>query len=116
MAKDNKNLSKKPKFNSWWIYGIVIVVFLGIQMISGMSGSGAKKINTSEFFDYMRQGDVSEILIVNEKVARIYLTKDAQDKEIHKASKPTSILPQVDPMPNYTFEFGDLQFFQEKNR
>ncbi len=114
MAKDNKNLSKKPKFNSWWIYGIVIVVFLGIQMISGMSGTGAKKINTSEFFDYMRQGDVSEILIVNEKVARIFLTKDAQNKEIHKASKPTSILPQVDPMPNYTFEFGDLQFFQEK--
>jgi cell division protease FtsH len=114
MAKDNKNLSKKPKFNSWWIYGIVIVVFLGIQMISGMGGTGAKKINTSEFFDYMRQGDVSEILIVNEKVARIFLTKDAQNKEIHKSSKPTSILPQVDPMPNYTFEFGDLQFFQEK--
>jgi cell division protease FtsH len=114
MAKDNKNLSKKPKFNSWWIYGIVIVVFLGIQMISGMSGTGAKKINTSEFFDYMRQGDVSEILIVNEKVARIFLTKDAQNKEIHKASKPTSILPQVDPMPNYTFEFGDLKLFQEK--
>ena len=114
MAKDNKNLSKKPKFNSWWIYGIVIVVFLGIQMISGMSGTGAKKINTSEFFDYMRQGDVSEILIVNEKVARIFLTKDAQNKEIHKSSKPTSILPQVDPMPNYTFEFGDLKLFQEK--
>jgi len=114
MAKDNKNLSKKPKFNSWWIYGIVIAVFLGIQMISGMSGTGAKKINTSEFFDYMRQGDVSEILIVNEKVARIFLTKDAQNKEIHKSSKPTSILPQVDPMPNYTFEFGDLKLFQEK--
>jgi cell division protease FtsH len=43
MAKDNKNLSKKPKFNSWWIYGIVIVIFLGIQMISGMSGTDAKK-------------------------------------------------------------------------
>jgi cell division protease FtsH len=114
MAKDNKNLSKKPKFNSWWIYGIVIVIFLGIQMISGMSGTDAKKINTSEFFDFMEQGDVSEVLIVNEKVARVFLTKEAQSKEIHKGSKPTSLLPQVDPMANYTFEFGDLQFFQEK--
>jgi ATP-dependent metalloprotease FtsH len=114
MAKDNKNLSKKPKFNSWWIYGIVIAVFLGIQIFSGMSGSGGKKINPSEFFSFMEQGDVDRVDIVNKREARVYLTKDAQDKEVHKASKPSSILPQVTPLPNYTFEFGDLKLFEEQ--
>ena len=115
MAKDNKNLSKKPKFNSWWIYGVVIAVILGIQLFSGgMGGSEGKKINPSEFFSYMEQGDVSKVDIINNREARVYLTKEGQDKEIHKKSKPTSILPQVTPLPNYTFEFGNLELFQGK--
>ncbi|MEM5565258.1 ATP-dependent zinc metalloprotease FtsH [Psychroserpens sp. AS72] len=113
MAKDNKNLSKKPKINSWWIYGLVIAVFLGIQLFSGMGNSEGKKINPTQFFEYLAQGDVDKLDIVNDREARVYLTTEAQKKEIHKASKPTSILPQVTPLPNYTFEFGDLQLFQE---
>ncbi|MFT4612214.1 MAG: hypothetical protein ACI9OT_001597, partial [Gammaproteobacteria bacterium] len=115
MAKDNKNLSKKPKFNSWWIYGIVIVAFLGIQLFSGgMGGSEGKKINPTEFFDYMKQGDVAKVDIINNREARVYITAEGQEKEIHKKSKPTSFLPQVTPLPNYAFEFGDLKLFQEE--
>ena len=115
MAKDNKNLSKKPKFNSWWIYGIVIALILGFQLFSsGMGNSAAKKINPTEFFDFMAQGDIDKLDIINDREARVYLTKDAQEKEIHKKSKPTSILPQVTPLPNYTFEFGDQKLFEER--
>lgn len=114
MAKDNKNISKKPKFNSWWIYGIVIAVVLGFQLFSGMSSSGGKKINPSEFFDYMAQGDVEKVDIINNREARVYINKDGQEKEIHKTSKPTSFFPQVTPLPNYAFEFGDLKLFQEQ--
>ena len=32
MAKDNKNLNKKPKVSPYWIYGIIIAVFLGLQL------------------------------------------------------------------------------------
>ena len=115
MAKDNKNLNKKPKFNSWWIYGLVIAVVLSIQLFSGgMGSSSSKKINPSEFFDYMKQGDVSKLLIINNREARVFLTPEALDKEAHKNAKPTSILPSVSPQPNYIFEFGDLKLFQEE--
>ena len=33
MAKENKNLNKKPKLNPYWIYGIIIAIFFGIQII-----------------------------------------------------------------------------------
>ncbi|WP_051605398.1 ATP-dependent zinc metalloprotease FtsH [Sediminibacter sp. Hel_I_10] len=115
MAKDNKNLNKKPKFSPYWIYGLVIVAFLGIQLFSGgFGGSSAKQINPTEFFDYMKEGDVAKLNIVNNREARVFLTKDAMSKEVHKSSAPSGILPSVSPQPNYVFEFGDLKLFQEE--
>lgn len=115
MAKDNKNINKKPKLNPYWIYGIIIAAFLGIQLFSGgFSDSSTKKINPSEFLQYLEKGDVSKLVIVNDREARVYLTKAAQELETHKNSKPNNLLPSVTPQPNYTFEFGELELFQNK--
>jgi cell division protease FtsH len=115
MAKDNKNLNKKPKVNPYWIYGVIIAVFLAIQILGGGFG-GSTGIETTpyQFLEYLERGDVERIEIVNKREARVYLTKEAQELEVHKKSKPKSMLPSVTPLPNYRFEFGDLQNF-EKN-
>ncbi|MGB3608421.1 ATP-dependent zinc metalloprotease FtsH [Psychroserpens sp.] len=115
MAKDNKNSTKKPKFSPYWIYGFVIAAFLAIQLLSGgFGGSSTKKINPSEFFSYMEAGDVKKIEIVNGREARIFLTKDALAKEVHKNAKPNNIIPTVGPQANYAFEFGEQELFQKK--
>jgi cell division protease FtsH len=115
MAKDNKNLNKKPKINPYWIYGVVIVIFIAIQLFSGGFGeSTGKQTNPSQFFSYLRNGDVQKVEIINNREARVYLTKDAQALEVHKGSKPNTILPSVTTAPNYRFEFGDLKLFQEE--
>ncbi|EDP72069.1 putative transmembrane AAA-metalloprotease FtsH [Flavobacteriales bacterium ALC-1] len=114
MAKDNKNLNKKPKVNPYWIYGIIIAVFLSIQLFSGGFGdSSASETTTSEFYEYLRNGDIDKVEIINDRIARVYLTKEAQELEVHKKSKPKSFLPSVTPAPNYQFQFGDLKLFQE---
>ena len=114
MAKENKNLNKKPKVNPYWIYGVIIAVFLAIQLFSsGFSDSSGSKITTTVFYGYLQNGDVEKVEIINSRIARVYLTKEAQEQEIHKKSKPKSLLPSVSPIPNYKFEFGDLKLFQE---
>jgi len=115
MAKENKNLNNKPKISPYWIYGTIIAVFLAIQIFSGGFGdTSGSKTTPAEFFSYLRNGDVEKVEIINNRVARVYLTKDAQALEVHKNSKPKSILPTVASSPNYTFEFGDLKLFQEE--
>ncbi|NRB83427.1 MAG: ATP-dependent metallopeptidase FtsH/Yme1/Tma family protein [Winogradskyella sp.] len=117
MAKDNKNLNKKPKVNPYWIYGVIIAVFLSIQLFSGgFGGTTGLQTTPSQFLEYLERGDVKRIEIVNKREARVYLTKEAQELEVHKKSKPKSILPSVTPMPNYRFEFGDLQNFEKDIR
>ncbi|WP_339626689.1 ATP-dependent zinc metalloprotease FtsH [uncultured Winogradskyella sp.] len=115
MANDNKNSSKKPKISPYWIYGIIIAVFITIQIFSGGFGeSTGNKTTPSAFFDYVSKGEVDKVVIINNREARVYLTTEAQALEIHKKSKPKSLIPSMTPMPNYKFEFGDLKLFQEE--
>ena len=95
MANDNKKPEiKKPKFNSYWIYGAIILVFLGIQLFGGGNWSQPKKITQTEFENYMRNGDVDKLEIVNRKIAKVYLTQEAKRKEVHSKKKGNSISQQ----------------------
>lgn len=113
MAKENKN--KKPKISPYWIYGIIIAVFLGLQLFGGnaFSGQGGKEINPSEFFSYLENGDVEKVVVINKRTARVYLTKEAEQKEQHKGTVGKGFMATGD-LPNYKFEFGDLKLFQEQ--
>ncbi|WP_458627499.1 ATP-dependent zinc metalloprotease FtsH [Winogradskyella sp. PC D3.3] len=115
MAKDNKNLNKKPKLNPYWIYGIIIAIFLSIQIFSGGFGdSTGTQTTPAQFLNYLSQGEVSKVEIVNKREARVYLTKEAKEQAPHKKTNSKSIIPSVTPVPNYKFEFGDLQNFEKE--
>ena len=115
MSKENKNLNKKPKLSPYWIYGMVIAAFFAVQIFSGgFGGQDTKRTTPSQFFEYLRNGDVSKVSIVNNREAKVYLTDEALKKETHKGTKPNTIIPSVTPSPNYKFEFGDLALFQEE--
>ena len=112
MAKENKE-TKKPKFSPYWIYGIIIAIFLGMQLFSGAdSFQNSSSTTPSEFLSYLRDGDVQKVAIVNRREAKVYLTKEAMEKEIHKKTKKTSLFASASQAANYQFEFGDLQNFE----
>ena len=114
MSKENKNLNKKPRLNPYWIYGIVITIFLAMQLFyGGFGGQSTATITPSKFLEFLAIGDVAKIEIVNKREAKVYLTKEAIEKEVHKATKPNNFLPSMTATPNYTFEFGDLQNFEK---
>ncbi|GAA4798850.1 ATP-dependent zinc metalloprotease FtsH [Litoribaculum gwangyangense] len=113
MANDKKNIKEnKPKFSPYWIYGILIAVFLGFQLFSSSEFENAKNITTSEFFEYAKDNDVEKVVVINRRIANVYLTNEAENKEIHKKSIPQTFIPSATKLPNYKFEIGDLQNFE----
>jgi cell division protease FtsH len=113
MANENKKPeNKKPKFNAYWIYAAIIMVFLGIQFFGGSSWSQPAKTTQEEFQNYLRDGDVEKVEIINKKVARVYLTPEARNKSVHADKKSKGFLPAAASDPFYEFEFGDLQNFE----
>ncbi len=110
--------NKKPKnskFNAYWIYGIAIVLFLAFNLFSGGLGDSTGVSTTpSQFFKFLKNGDVAKVEIVNKREALVYLTTQAANKDIHKKTKKEQLIPMGSGGPSYRFEFGDVQLFQKQ--
>ena len=109
----NSTPPKKPKFSSYWIYGLIIIIFIAISMLSGSTSIGeGKKTSIYQFEEYLRNGDIERIEVVNKNAVKIYLTKEAEAKDVHNKNKNTGFLAPSASAPDYRFEIGDLQNFE----
>ena len=116
MAKENNNNTpKKPRFSSWWVYGVVIALIVGFQFFGGSSFSSTEKTTTSELQEFLRNGDISEILIItNTRQAKVFLTEEALQKDVHRnvSDKPFNF--SASKVPQYILDYGDLQNFEDE--
>ena len=111
----SKKINKTPKLNPYWLYGTIIVVLLSISLFGEGSIQTSNKTNTSDFEKFLLNGDIEKVLIQNEKIAKIFLKKEALERNEHRIVSKKNILGQINETgPHYSFEFGDLKFFQEK--
>ena len=113
MKQDKENRSK---FNPYWVYGIIITVLLAMSMFGGDNNWQAlNKTNISDFERFLNEGDISEVKVINQKLARVSLNKNGLEKSVHKNVKSKNILGQENTSgPHYEFEVGNLELFQKK--
>jgi len=111
--KNKKNDSKSPRPNYYWIYAAVILLFFGIQIFGGGNWAQPAKTSQAQFEEYLKQGDVERVDIINKKIAKVYLTDEAKTQAEHskKSDAPAFMTPGPND-PDYQFEFGDLQNFE----
>ena len=110
-----KNNLKKPKFNSYWMYGIIVTVLLGLSMFTDDSNSGLRKTNISEFERFLNNGDIKEVSVINKNLAQVSLNQNSLEKPEHKGLKSKNFLGQENIKgPHYEFEVGDLELFQRR--
>ena len=113
MAKEN--LPKRPKFNTYWVYGLVIVGLLAVSLIGDSSSQTLKKTNISEFERFLNDGDVMEVVVYNKNLAKVSLTEKALEKSIHTGTKTKNLFGKENIKgPHYQFEVGNLELFQRK--
>jgi cell division protease FtsH len=115
MAKENNTPQKKPKFSSWWIYGLIAILLIAFQFFGSGSLSTTNKTTTSELQQYLRAGDISKILIItNTNQAKVFLTEEALAKDVHKDVSQKPMFPTTAEIPQYVLDYGDLQIFQNE--
>lgn len=112
--KSSKKIDpKKPKFNSWYIYVGIIVLFFSVQLIGGGGFSKVAVTSPNEFENFLKNGDIEKVVIIkNSRIAEVYLTSEAKNKVEHSALKDKDVFAGMNP--DYEFEFGDLQNFENK--
>ncbi|MBN1819994.1 MAG: ATP-dependent zinc metalloprotease FtsH [Prolixibacteraceae bacterium] len=106
--------SKKPKYNPYWIYGIIAVVFIVVQFYLS-SSRGPVETNWSEVKSTMLANeDIERIVVVNEKEANIYIKKDRLDK--YKGKFAGRFSKPSDTGPHFVFNIGSVETFERNLR
>ena len=113
--KNNKNIpggtnGKKPKFGLSWIYTIIFLGLVGLYFLSG-SGETVKKINYSQFREYVSKGYVESIVAYDNRKVELTLKMDSAAavfgesvaKEMKEANRPIRM----------TTESGSAQAMEE---
>ena len=115
MKERDKN-NNKSKFSPYWVYAIIITALLGMSMFGGDGNwQSISKTNISDFERFLNEGDVEEIIVVNQKLAKVTLNSYGLEKSAHKNVKSKNILGQENTSgPHYEFEVGNLELFQRK--
>lgn len=78
---DNNPKRKGPKFNMYWIYGLIVLALIGLNFFGPGMQSPEKQMSFAEFKDnYLEKGLVKKVVIVNKEVAEVYLIDAAKTK------------------------------------
>ena len=107
----DKNL--KPKFNSNWIFAILIVSFLAINLFYG--GKPIPKVQTREIKEMITNRDIERIVVINKESAEIFLKKEALESGRYPdlPKKNNGKMGFGAPKANYTHNIGDVATFED---
>ncbi len=112
----NKKKNNKSKINIYWFYASIVFFILSIGLLGGDSGiQNTQQTDISSFENYLRNGDIEKVAIINQRYARITLTENALEKDIHRRVKSKNFLGQENITgPHYQFEIGTPELFETK--
>lgn len=103
---------KKP-FNFYWIYAIIGVVLISLNLFNW--NGNMTDINLTEFEQMVQDGEVERVVVYNKQMAEVFLKKEALKKEKHsKRIKSPLISGAQNTGPHYKFDIGPADSFQEK--
>jgi AFG3 family protein len=107
-----KSPDLKPKFNVYWIYGIIALAIIGTYLLN-MRG-GPEEISWQRFEkDILASHDVEKIIVVNKERAEIYIKKDRLASGKYKDTGAKGINPINKTGPQYYFTIGSVEIFDQ---
>ena len=111
--KPVKGKPAAPKFNLYWVYGIIATLLM--LMLFFPSYNSPAETNTKELLEMLDHKDVEKIVIVNEKIAEVYLKKEALENERYKKqlkSKGTGLFGEK--TPHFQLDIGNYEVFSKR--
>jgi ATP-dependent metalloprotease FtsH len=111
----------KKRFNIYWIYGILFVFIIGIQII-GSLGSRIEETTPQDFRSMLERQDVEKVKIINEDQIQVYIKEEsiAGDQERYEKIKDRPLGGNAAPHYSFTQPYErfneELDKFYESNQ
>lgn len=111
--KSGKGNNPRPKFNVYWIYGIIGLAIIGTYFLN--LGSGAEEITRQRFEKEMLQSyDVQKIVIVNKERVEVYIKPDKLASGKYKDQEDKGFAPVPKAGPQFFFTIGSVEVFEQQ--
>ncbi len=104
-----KGKMPKGKFNFYWVYGIVAVIFIGLTFTNW--GSAVKEVDWGDLKVMLSSQDIEKIVVVNQEEAEIYIKKEKLNESKYEDIKDTGGYGGVNP--HYIYNIGSYDTFKE---
>ncbi len=115
MKKNTKNKSQVPKFNFYWIYGIIAFFMISMLFTNEIGNLSVETNRQTLINDYIRNKDVAKIEIVaNKNIAKIYIKESSLSDLRHKEVSEPLFGEGLNPGPHYYIKIGTSEVFEEK--
>ena len=100
--KTTNSKGKKPAFNFYWIYAIIAVILISINLFNW--DGGVREITPQKFRTEMLEKDqVAKLEIVNKEIVRIYIKQESLSNDTHKTLDEKSLFGGSNRGPHYFF-------------
>ena len=100
--KTTNSKGKKPAFNFYWIYAIIAVILISINLFNW--DGGLREITPQKFRTEMLEKDqVAKLEIVNKEIVRIYIKQESLSNDTHKTLDEKSLFGGNNRGPHYFF-------------
>ena len=113
--KPQKKKNKIPKFNLYWIYGIIAFFMISMLFTNEI---GSLSIETNEqtlIYDYIKNKDVEKIEIIqNKNIARIFIKEESLSEHRHEAVRKPLFGDGINRGPHYFLKIGTSQEFRDR--
>jgi cell division protease FtsH len=106
----NRKDGKPPKFNAYWIYGVIAIVFIVVQFYFSTSRGPVKTTWNEVRSTMLASQDIERIVVVNDKMATVYIKKDRLEK--YKTQFETNFSKPAEGGPHFTFNIGSVETFE----
>ena len=113
--KIQKKKTQFPKFNFYWIYGIIAFIMISM-LFSNQVGSLTMETNRQTLINsYIKNRDVEKIEIIqNKNIAKIYIKESALNERRHEGVKKTLFGDGINRGPHYYIKIGTSEVFENK--
>lgn len=111
---DDKSQKKGPRFSIYWVYGIVALTLVIVQLYRGVAPTATVITDLKFRNEMLASNDIQKLeLVRNKDVVRVYINKDSLSKEIYvKALGDRYDIVSKTDGPQFQFEVPDAKTYQ----
>lgn len=108
-----KKNNPKGRFNPYWIYGVVLLLLIVLQVMGNYS-TNTQKTKMSEVLTWVEGNKIDHVEIINQNDILVYIKESAlKTDSAFKEVATSGLNDDINPGPHYEFEMP-AEFFEDQ--